>query len=159
MTLRVNAGSLLPWSTRLSHPFSGALRAFSYWVANGTLGQAVLDGIDYSFVLSGDPSALERVYAIFANVIEMDDVGNVLNAGYAERRAAQRLRSYIEPAYNVAPPFEDWEVQLHNPRREKTQLPPSGMSGKPYWSPRTAHAGGLLAVSGCGCGFVARWTR
>ena len=75
-------------TTRLSHSFSGALRTFSYWVANGTLGQPVLNGIDYSFVLSEEPSALERVYAIFANVIEMDDVGNVQNSKYAERRAA-----------------------------------------------------------------------
>ena len=102
-------------TTRLSHSFSGALRTFAYWVANGTLGQPVLDGIDYSFVLSEEPSALEEVYAIFANVIEMDDVGNVLNAKYAERRAAQWLRSYIEPAYSVVPPFEDWEVHLYNP--------------------------------------------
>lgn len=101
--------------TRLSHSFSGALRTFSYWVANGTLGQPVLDGIDYSFVLSEEPSALERVYAIFANVIEMDDAGNVLNAKYAEQRAAQWLRSYIEPAYSVDPPFEDWEIHLYNP--------------------------------------------
>jgi hypothetical protein len=113
-------------TTRLSHSFSGALRTFSYWVADGTLGQPVLDGIDYSFVLSEEASALERVYAIFANVIEMDDVGNVLNARYAERRAAQWLRSYIEPGYNFVQPFEDWEVHLHNPRREKIQLPPSG---------------------------------
>jgi hypothetical protein len=42
-------------TTRLSHSFSGALRTFSYWVANGTLGQPVLDGIDYSFVLSRNP--------------------------------------------------------------------------------------------------------
>jgi hypothetical protein len=102
-------------TTRLSHSFSGALRTFSYWVANGTLGQPVLDGIDYNSVLSEEPSALERVYAIFANVIEMDDAGNVLNAKHAERRAAQWLRWYIETAYNVVPPFEDWEVHLYNP--------------------------------------------
>ena len=67
-------------TTRVSPSFSGALRTFSYWVANGTLGQPVLDEVDYNFVLSDEPSALERVYAIFANVIEMDDEGNLLNA-------------------------------------------------------------------------------
>jgi hypothetical protein len=86
MTQGVRAGSLLYMTTRVSHSFSGALRTFSYWVANGTLGQPILDGIDYSFVLSEEPSALERVYAIFANVIEMNDAGNVVNAKYAERR-------------------------------------------------------------------------
>jgi hypothetical protein len=94
-------------------------------VANGTLGQPVLDGIDYSFVLSEEPSALERVYAIFANVIEMDDVGNVLNAKYAERRAAQWLRSYIEPAYSVAPHSKPGKYTCTTPRREKLKLPPA----------------------------------
>jgi hypothetical protein len=42
-------------TSRLSHSFSGALPTFSYWVANGTLGQPILDGIDYGFVLSEEP--------------------------------------------------------------------------------------------------------
>ena len=115
MIYDVGAGSLVDMTTRVSPSFSGALRTFSYWVANGTLGLPVLDGIDYSFVLSDEPSALERVYAIFANVIEMDDNGNVLNAKYAERRAAQWLRSYIDPDYTATPAFEDWEIYLHAP--------------------------------------------
>jgi hypothetical protein len=44
-------------------------------VANGTIGQPVLDAIDYRCILSQEQSALERVYAIFANVIEMNDAG------------------------------------------------------------------------------------
>jgi hypothetical protein len=112
-------------TTRVSPSFSGAPRTFSYWVANGTLGQPVLEGIDYSFVLSDEPSALERVYAIFANVTEMDDDGNVLNAKYAERRAAQWLRSYIDPDYSVTPAFEDWEIYLHAPPPREDPASPS----------------------------------
>lgn len=100
---------------KLSHSFSGALRTFSFWVANGTLGYPLLEEIDYSDLLSEEPSALELTYAIFANVIEMDDKGTVLNAKYAEHRAAQWLRSYCDPNYEVVPPFEDWEVYLHGP--------------------------------------------
>ncbi len=100
---------------KLSHSFSGALRTFSYWVARGTVGLPLLEGFDYSNLLSSEPSALERVYAIFANVIEMDDEGTVINAKYAERRAAQWLRSYVDPTYVVDPPFEDWETALHDP--------------------------------------------
>ena len=100
---------------KLSHSFSGALRTFSYWIANRTVGSPLLDGIDYSSVLSEEPSALEQVYAIFANVIELDDDGRVLNAKYAERRAAQWLRGYVDPGYKVEPSFEDWEVALHEP--------------------------------------------
>ncbi|WP_217428048.1 DUF7677 family protein [Microlunatus speluncae] len=106
-------------TTRLSHSFSGALRTFSFWVANGTLGLPVLEGIDYQFVLAEEPSALEQVYAIFANVIVMDDDGTVLNAKYAERRAAEWLRSYVDPNYSMEPELEHWERALHEaPPRE-----------------------------------------
>lgn len=126
MTHSARAGSLSYMTTRVSHSFSGALRTFSYWVANGTLGQPILDGIDYTFVLSDEPSALERVYAIFANVIEMDDGGNVLNAKYAERRAAQWLRSYIDPDYSAMPAFEDWEIHLYDPPPREDPASSSG---------------------------------
>ena len=65
---------------KLSTSFSGALRLFSFWVANGTLGYQILNGIDYRPVLMKEPSALEQLYAIFANVIELDDAGIVQNA-------------------------------------------------------------------------------
>lgn len=97
---------------RLSHSVSHAIRQFSFWLANGTAGLPLLEGVDYSCIFS-EPSALEQTYAIFANCLELDDSGTVLNAKLAERRAAQFIRSYVEPTYRVEPPFEDWEVQLH----------------------------------------------
>ncbi len=100
---------------RLSNSFSGALRTFSYWVANGSVGDPLLKDIDYRPVLQKEPSAMEQIYAIFANVIELDDDGNVLNAKYAERRAAQWLRRYCDRTYEVVPPFEDWEIKLYAP--------------------------------------------
>ncbi len=100
---------------KLSHSVSGALRTFSYWVANGTLGQPLLEGFDYRPVLMDEPSAHERIYAIFANVLEFDESGQVLNAKYAETRAAQWLRQYIDPTYEVIPPLDDWEIMLHDP--------------------------------------------
>ena len=87
---------------KLSHSFSGALRTFSFWVANGTLGNPILEGIDYRSTVFCEPSALEQVYAIFANVLEFDEAGLVQNAKYAERRAAQWLRSYIDPTIRSA---------------------------------------------------------
>ena len=68
----------------LSHSFSGALRTFSFWIANGSVGHPLLEGVDYACILR-EPSALEQVYAIFANVIEVDESGRVINAEYAER--------------------------------------------------------------------------
>ena len=62
----------------LSPSFSGALRFFSFWVANGTVGYPLLKDVDdYRWILTETPSFLEQVYAIFANVIELDDDGNV----------------------------------------------------------------------------------
>ena len=52
-------------------------------------------------------------YAIYINVLELDEHGNVLNAKHAEHRAAQYIRSYVDRDYSVTPPFDDWEVHLH----------------------------------------------
>jgi len=97
----------------LSHSFSGALRTFSFWIANGSVGHPLLDGVDYSCIFR-EPSALEQVYAIFANVIEIDEAGQVVNAKHAERRAAQYILQYVA-SRPVEPPFEDWEVALYDP--------------------------------------------
>ncbi|WPP43371.1 hypothetical protein SK066_10730 [Paenibacillus hunanensis] len=97
---------------KLSPSFSGALRTFSFWIANGTVGMPLLKGIDYSCIFE-EPSALEQAYAIFANVIEMDDEGTVCNAKHAEMRAAQFIRSYVDENYTVEPEFEGWEVALY----------------------------------------------
>src|SRR2546425_1207795 len=95
----------------LSHLFGGALRQFSYWVANGSVGHALLEAVDYSCIFR-EPSALEQVYAIFANVIEVDESGQVTNPKHAEKRAAQYILQYVA-GRQVEPPFESWEVELH----------------------------------------------
>jgi hypothetical protein len=89
------------------------LRTFSYWVASRSVGQPLLDGVDYSCIFT-EPSALEQVYAIFANVLEFDETGQVINAKHAERRAAQYILQYVT-GRQVEPPFEDWEVCLYDP--------------------------------------------
>jgi hypothetical protein len=74
-----------------------------------------LEGIDYSCIFE-EPSALEQAYAIFINVLEVDDMGKVTDADNAQLRAAQYIRSYVQGEdYQVDPPFEDWEVALHVP--------------------------------------------
>lgn len=97
----------------LSHSFSGALRTFAYFMASGT--QYTLEGIDYLDLYGNDPSAIEQVYAIFANVLQLDETGCVTNAHYAQRRATDYLRAYCDPSFKVEPPYEDWEVALHEP--------------------------------------------
>lgn len=97
----------------LSHSVSGALRTFSFWIANRSVGQPLLDGVDYSRIFQ-EPSALEQVYAIYANVLEFDESGQVINAKHAERRAAQYILHYVT-GKKVEPPFEDWEGALYDP--------------------------------------------
>jgi hypothetical protein len=101
-----------PNGQHLSPGLSGAFRQFAFWVANGTVGLPLLEGIDYWDDMKESPSLMEQVFAIFANVLVLDAEGNPTNAKEAERRAAMWIRQYcarIEPE----PPLEGWEVQLY----------------------------------------------
>ena len=98
---------------KLSESFSGALRTFSYFMASGS--HYMLDGVEYLSLYGNEPSAIEQVFAIYANVIELDKNGRVLNAKYAEKRATDYLRSYCDPNFEVTPAYQDWEVALHAP--------------------------------------------
>ncbi|WP_456238161.1 DUF7677 family protein [Mucilaginibacter oryzae] len=103
----------------MSNSFSGALRTFAYFMASGS--QYTLEGVDYLSLYGNEPGAIEQVFAIYANVIELDDTGKVLNAKPAEKRATDYMRSYCDPSFKVTPPFEDWEVALHEPPSLKDQ--------------------------------------
>ena len=98
---------------KLSNSFSGALRTFAYFMSSGT--HYDLEGINYLELYGTEPSAIEQAYAIYANVIEIDENGTVINAKYAEKRAAQYIRFYCDNTYKVEPPFEDWEMELYAP--------------------------------------------
>lgn len=96
---------------RLSSDFSGALRTFAYFMASGT--HYMLEDINYLSLYGNNPNAIEKVYAIFANVIELDEQGKVVNFTFAQKRATDYLREYCDPGFTVTPPYEDWEVALH----------------------------------------------
>lgn len=104
--------------SHLSHSFSGALRTFAYFMASGS--QYTLKGVDYLHLYGSEPSAIEQVYAIFTNVLELDESGQVLNAHYAQKRATDYLRAYCDRNFKVDPPYEDWELELHEspPRQD-----------------------------------------
>jgi len=74
----------------------------------------MLDGIDYWDELKDSPSQMETCFAIFANVLELDDNGQPLNEKYAERRAATWLYQYctghLPPGKG---PLEAWETALY----------------------------------------------
>lgn len=73
------------------------------------------EGTDYIPLYGAEPSAIEQAYAIFANVIALDENGTVLNAKWAEKRATDYIHRYIDPNHKVEPEFEDWELELHAP--------------------------------------------
>lgn len=75
----------------------------------------MLKGIDYLDLYGTQPSEIEQVYAIFINVLEVDNEGTVLNAHYAQKRATDFLRAYYDPNFIVEPPYELWETELYEP--------------------------------------------
>jgi len=90
-------------------------RFFAFFLGNGTLGYSSDTEIDFLEALAGDSgrgSALEMAFAIFLNVLEVDDAGVGTNSSLASRRASQYLRHYCDPTYEVVPPFEAWEKEL-----------------------------------------------
>lgn len=98
---------------KLSHAFSGALRTFAYFLASGT--HRHLEDLDYLSLYGEEPSAIEMVYAIYINVLELDEDGQLLNHNYADKRATDYLRAYLDPEFVVDPPYEDWETALYAP--------------------------------------------
>ena len=98
---------------KLGDSFSGTLRTFAYFMSSGT--HYMLEGVDYLSLYGSDPSAIERAYAIFANVLELNENSQVLNAQYAQKRATDYLRAYCDRSFEVDPPFEEWEIALHEP--------------------------------------------
>lgn len=119
----------MKYPPKLSPAFSGALRTFSYWMATGSVGLPLLEGVEYRQKMLEEPGLMEMAYAIFANVLELDEQGEPVNAKYAEYRAAQHIRSYCQQGYEVVPPFEPWEQELHYPPPKQDAKPwPPGVS-------------------------------
>jgi len=80
---------------QLSEDVRSALRFFAFYLANGTLVLDLLGDFDYRSVVMEYGSGLEQVFAIFANVLDVNQAGQVTNYGDAEYRAA---RGSVGPA-------------------------------------------------------------
>jgi hypothetical protein len=100
---------------KLGDSFSGALRTFGYFMASGTMN--TLEGVDYLSLYGKEPSAIEQVFAIYANVIEVDTRGTVVNGKYAEKRSTDYLRAYFDPEFVVEPPYQEWRSRFTCLRR------------------------------------------
>jgi hypothetical protein len=96
---------------KLSDSLNNAYCSFALWLANGSVGDPLLQGIDYRIIFT-EPSGLQQAFAVYGNVLRMDDSGNVLNSKRAEKRAAQWIRQYVQSGYVPDPPLEVWELEL-----------------------------------------------
>ncbi|WP_406349210.1 hypothetical protein OHA44_36635 [Streptomyces sp. NBC_00144] len=92
-----------------------SLLLFAFYLANGTIDVDLLDGFDYRATLFQFGSSVEQILAIYGNVLQVDTNGEVLNEGDAQYRVAQWIRSCCDPTYEVKPPFQAWETELHGP--------------------------------------------
>ncbi|MFC8720928.1 hypothetical protein [Kitasatospora sp. NPDC057198] len=100
--------------SHLSPGASGAFRRFAGWLARGSVGHPMLEGVDYWEELRDSPSQAEICFAIFANVLELDEEGEPVNKKYAERRAATWLYRYCTGELPPGEPdIEPWECDLH----------------------------------------------
>ncbi len=107
-------------NSKLSISMRSALRFFTYYYSNQSLGfvSGITKLIEVSYLekMNETPSNVEMMYSVFANNIEMDIEGNIINFDHSVKRAAQFLASClfdVESKYIVEPPFEDWEIELH----------------------------------------------
>jgi hypothetical protein len=88
------------------------IKSFAAALGHGNMAPEILADVSYHESLVEYGSFLEMIFAIFANVLELGDDGRVVNAAHAQRRAAQYIRQYCDPAYQVIPPFAGWETEL-----------------------------------------------
>lgn len=109
-----DGGQRLVMTSKLSPGASGAIHRFAGWVARGSVGHPMLDGINYWDELKEAPTQMETCFAIFANVLELDDAGEPVNEKYAEKRAATWLHQYFTGALPTGEPdLEAWECELY----------------------------------------------
>ncbi|WP_405717690.1 hypothetical protein OG607_01480 [Streptomyces sp. NBC_01537] len=121
----------------LSTDVRAALRLFAFYLGNGTLDVEPLEGIDYRTHLLESGSDLEMVFAVFANVLQVDDSCRTTNDSDAQYRAAQWIRRSCAPSYTVDPPFEAWETELHGPLSDAARSTKGGW----LWTTRLRRRG------------------
>lgn len=84
---------------------SGCFKAFSKWfIENG-----IVEGVRYSNYIEEGASFVEQCFAIWANVIDIED-GWVTNREHAKGRVAEYIKSYFDPSY--MDDLQEWEVEL-----------------------------------------------
>ena len=110
----------MDYKNNISSSFKSALRFFTYYFFNNTLGfvSGVSELLEKNYVkkMVKKPTNMEMMYAIFSNNIKVDSNGKVLNFDAAVKRASQFVATCVakpKKPFVVEPEFEDWELELH----------------------------------------------
>ena len=106
----VEAWELFPDTTDV--PWKQPIKNFARDLGRGAVAPDLLAGIDLLPYLTDGGTWLERLFAIFTNVLLIDGDGHALNAAWAARRAVSYIRCVDDPTYGLDRPFEQWELEL-----------------------------------------------
>ena len=96
---------------KLSEDIRSCLRELAWSLANGSLYMG--EDLDYRPLLQEEPAFIENVFTLWANVLEVDENGRVINEGEARTRVEQYIRTWLDKDFKVAPPFEGWELEMY----------------------------------------------
>ena len=108
ITPPLTAADLNPSS--LPHPVSTAIVTLADELGRGTLVPEVLGDVAYHDYLAGTGALLGDVFALFTTLLRLDADEQVVNLAHARWRTAQYVRAYVDPTYQVEPPFTEDET-------------------------------------------------
>jgi hypothetical protein len=89
-----------------------AVRLFARELVRGYPSDDLLKDHDYQHYLWNAGSFVESFFAVFCNVLQIDEQNEPLNLEAAFQRTAQFIRHTIDSQYQPQPAFADWEVEL-----------------------------------------------
>jgi hypothetical protein len=108
ITPPLTAADLNPSS--LPHPVSTAIVTLADELGRGTLVPEVLGDVAYHDYIVGTGALLGDVFALFTTLLRLDADEQVVNLAHARWRTAQYVRAYVDPTYQVEPPFTEDET-------------------------------------------------
>ncbi len=94
----------------LPHPVSTAIVTFADELGRDTLVPEVLGQVTYHDYLAGSGALLGDVLAVFTTLLRLDADEQVVNLAHTRWRTAQYVRAYVDPTYQVEPPFTEDET-------------------------------------------------
>jgi|HigsolmetaAR201D_1030396.scaffolds.fasta_scaffold02679_9 hypothetical protein len=103
---------------RIPQEIRNAIRLGAFYLGNGTLlpqeGNILpdWDSDDYCDMLTEQPELMESFFAVFCNVLQIDEQNRVLNLDDAMRRTAEFIRQSVDQSYQPTVPFAEWELEL-----------------------------------------------